>query len=132
MVMDAIDAFVSRLAAAHPCEYVDFVAFALESRAKFSYMRSYAADGDGVKGFPTKQSNFHAPRVDSGFKTITTQQDPPERNGLAVSGRQALLRSVQVFQNSQNNLHPSRHREEYLPLPRLSVLAQISKLDLIH
>jgi hypothetical protein len=71
MIMDAVNAYIMRLAGSHARENVNFMSFALESRSQFGDMNSDSTDRYGVQRFPRKHRDSHiTPTVNNETSTM--------------------------------------------------------------
>jgi len=59
MVMNTVDPRVMRLPMSHPCEYVDFVSFALKCCRQFGDMNANSAHCNRMQRFPGKHRDSH-------------------------------------------------------------------------
>jgi hypothetical protein len=76
MVIHAVNAVVVRLARGLPGEDVNLMAAPLQGSPQFGDMGADAADGDGMKRFPRKQSDSHlSSSLDSGRVAVVASLD---------------------------------------------------------
>jgi hypothetical protein len=92
MIMNAVYAYIMRLAGPHARENVDFMSFALESCSQFCNMNSDSADRYGVQRFPRKHRDSHiTPTVN---KETSTMKSAIVRKFAIVRKRRQTSKSL--------------------------------------